>query len=270
MPEGMEDEAPITEEINNEAMYWGTVLEEPIARRFAQLHPEIKVRRNNHIIYHPEYPYVFANIDRECHMKDGSICGLEVKTSSLRGQANWEDDAVPIHYVLQVQHYMYVTGWTKFYIAALIGGQTYVEREVLRDDEIIAQLEAKETEFWRMVEDRTPPEWDGTESAWDIIKSLTPGGSTEGKEIALPTDSINAIKNWQDMDKQLKARAEETKSLEAARDVWKQQVAALMGDAETGQVSNYRVTYKTSLRKEHMVKASSSRTLRVKELALDA
>lgn len=269
LPEGMEDAAPITDEPDSEAMYWGTVLEEPIARRFAQLHPEIKVRRNNHIIYHQAHPFIFANIDRECHMKDGTVCGLEIKTSSQRGESNWEDDAVPIQYVLQVQHYMMVTGWDRFFVAALIGGQSYVEREIKRDDEIISQLEAKETEFWHMVEERKAPEWDGTESAWEIIKALSPN-ATEGKEIALPTNLIDAIKNWQEMDKQLKVRADETKSLEAARDVWKQQVAAAMGDAELGELDSYRVTYKTTVRKEHTVKASSYRTLRLKELALDA
>ena len=80
---------------------------------------------------------------------------------------------------------MNVTGWKKFVIAALIGGQTYVERIIPRDEDIIANLTAQETEFWQRVVDGRPPEWDGSKSAWDILRELYPK-SEPGKEIELP------------------------------------------------------------------------------------
>ena len=44
---------------------------------------------------------------------------LEIKTVGLRSAKFWEDDDVPLAYVLQVSHYMMVTGWKKFYIPRL-------------------------------------------------------------------------------------------------------------------------------------------------------
>ena len=113
---------PVDASEMSEQAYWGTVLEEPIARRFAELHPELTVRRNNNILINSDYPFAIANIDRE--IRDGNeTYGLEIKTVGIRSAKFWEDNDVPLAYVLQVSHYMMVTGWQKFIIAALVGGR---------------------------------------------------------------------------------------------------------------------------------------------------
>lgn len=262
--EKVSDEPP--EEEQSEAAYWGTVLEEPIARRYAELHPEVRVRRNNHILVHPEHKFLFANLDREVHTDDGETYGLEIKTASLNNAKKWEDGDVPIWYALQCQHYMNVTGWKKFVIAALIGGQTYVEREIPRDDDIIANLTAAEADFWRGVVDGRPPQWDGSKSAWDILRELYPK-SAPGKEIELPPSLSVDIAMYQALNDQIKAAREAQKDTEKQLDAVKQKIAAAMGDAETGVLGEYKVSYKSVSVPEKVVRAYSYRRMTIKEFA---
>ena len=51
-------------ESDSEPAYWGTVLEEVVAKEFA-VRTGKKVRRRNQVFEHPEYPFLRANIDRD-------------------------------------------------------------------------------------------------------------------------------------------------------------------------------------------------------------
>jgi putative phage-type endonuclease len=257
---------PIDNDTQTEAAYWGTVLEEPIAKRFAELHPELRVQRNNHILTSEDYPFMFANLDREIHSDNGGIKGLEIKTVGNKSARLWEDDSVPVSYVCQVQHYMKVTGWTEFTIAALIGGQTYIERTITRDETIIAQLVKAETDFWHHVETNQPPEWDGSESAWKALKSMYPT-AIEGSSVDLSPELALTANNLKHADAEVKSAKDYLKSMERNRDVYKQQLAAAMGNAERGYLGkNYVVTYKTTTVPEKIVPSYSFRTLRIKEM----
>lgn len=256
-------ESPL-EDTTSESAYWGTQLEDVIARHFADANPGIKVRRNNHILIHPEYPYMIANIDREVY-NESERFGLEVKTAGLRSAQMWEDDNVPVPYVLQMQHYMAVTGWDKFVCAALIGGQRYIEREIPRDEAIIATLIEEEGKFWDMVQRRVPPAWDGSQEASRILKALYPKAEP-GKHIELPSSVMDSIIAYQNLDLKVKDAKTVVKDLEQQKKAHEQQIASIMGDAETGLIGGIEVTYKTTERKEYMVAATSYRTLRVKEL----
>lgn len=247
----------------SEAAYWGTVLEEPVARRYAELHPGASVRRNRHILTHPEHGYMLANIDREVR-QDGETYGLEIKTASANTSRHWEDGNAPVWYVLQCQHYMAVTGWRKFVIAALIGGQTYVEREIPRDDAIIGRLAEQEGEFWRGVETRTPPEWDGSKSAWQVLRELYPK-SVPGEAVRLPDALASDLKMYKELAAALKAQRAEAAETERRAEAVRQRVADAMGTAETGLLPGFKVTYKTVSMPEKVVKAYTYRRMTIKE-----
>ena len=53
--------APITE-AGNEAAYWGNVME-PIVRKEFTKRTGLKVRQKHFMIFHPEIPYMFADVD---------------------------------------------------------------------------------------------------------------------------------------------------------------------------------------------------------------
>jgi putative phage-type endonuclease len=132
------------EEEQSEAAYWGTTLEDVVAREFVR-RTGLRVRRRNAIMYHPDHPWMIANVDR---VIVGSNQGLECKTVSAFKADEWRDDEVPDAYYIQCQHYMAVMGWDSCFIAALIGGQRFLVKEILRNDEEIAGLIEAERQFW--------------------------------------------------------------------------------------------------------------------------
>ena len=104
-----------------EAVYWGTQLEDMVAREFTKRTGK-KVQRHG-MLESVAYPFLLANVDR---LVVGEDAGLECKTTSAFKYKDWEGDNVPDSYYVQCQHYMMVTGLPRWYIAALIGGQHYV------------------------------------------------------------------------------------------------------------------------------------------------
>src|SRR5690554_2691682 len=113
----------------NEAMYWGRKLEDIVAEEFS-IRTGLKVRRRNAILQHPEYPFMLANVDR---LIVGKNEGLECKTTSAYRADEWKDDGIPWEYAIQCYHYMAVTGYKAWWIAALIGGNQFIYKRIERD-----------------------------------------------------------------------------------------------------------------------------------------
>lgn len=255
----------VLNDTQSEPAYWGTVLEAPIAKRFAELHPEYKVRRNNHMMFSREYPFMLADIDREIRTEDGDRIGLEIKTVGTRSARYWENEEVPPYYICQLQHYACVTGFKRFIIVALIGGQTLVEREIPRDDDIISNLVHQEQDFWRHVVERNPVDWDGSANSWDILRSLYPKAEAN-KLIQLPANCADAIGQINEMNQYIESARHSLGEIEKQRDSLKQTLAAALGDAERGIIGNYEVSYKTVNCAEHTVAAHSYRKMNIKEI----
>jgi putative phage-type endonuclease len=141
----------------NERVYWGQVLEEIVAREYARRTGR-KVRRQNKLLRHREYPFIAAHIDRDV-LNELRI--LEVKTTDIGRADEWGEegsDEIPDHYYCQVQHYLAVTGEAVCDVAVLIGGNRFRIYSVSRDEEFIAGLINLEREFWQHVTERRPPE----------------------------------------------------------------------------------------------------------------
>lgn len=156
----------------NEAMRWGTLLEDVVAREFAQ-RERVRVQRVNSMLRHPEHAFAIANIDRAI-VDDGTrarvapnglLAGanelLEVKTVSAFAGKDWGDDdtpRIPLHYAAQGMWYLGVTGVPRLRFACLIGGQRYVVRTLDRDEDAIAAMFDAAGRFWREhVESNVPP-----------------------------------------------------------------------------------------------------------------
>ena len=67
---------------------------------------------------------MLANVDGLCEDPVHGPCIFEAKTASAYKVGEWED-AIPDEYMIQIQHYMAVTGYQGAYIAVLIGGQRF-------------------------------------------------------------------------------------------------------------------------------------------------
>jgi predicted phage-related endonuclease len=106
---------------------------------------------------------MMGNIDRRIV---GENALLECTTVNAFGAKEWNGEEIPPSYILQCQHYMEVMGADNCYIAALIGGQKFIFKEIKRDEELISMIVEAEKDFWiNHVEKRIPPELDGSEAA---------------------------------------------------------------------------------------------------------
>lgn len=133
-----------------ERMRWGNLLEDVIAREYAE-REGVKVQRRRQSIAHPEHHWMRANIDRAIVGQASGVGILECKNVDRFAAKEFGEagtDAVPEYYLLQVVHYMAVTGYGWGRLAALIGGNELRVYEIPRDDELIGNLIEVERRFW--------------------------------------------------------------------------------------------------------------------------
>lgn len=116
------------EEQQSEYAHFGTLLEPLVRKEFMQ-RTGMKVRQKHMLLQSEEYPFMYADVDGVIN-EHGELCIFEAKTASAYKQDLWEDE-VPAAYILQVQHYMAVTGAKRTYIAALVGGNHFYYHETI-------------------------------------------------------------------------------------------------------------------------------------------
>jgi len=144
-----------------EAAYWGTKMESLVRDEFT-LRTGLKVIQVKKILQSKDYPFMLASLDGVCHCPVHGKCIFEAKTANAFKAGEWENDTVPHEYILQVQHYLSVTGYNGAYIAVLIGGNTFQWTFVPRNEEIISKLINAERDFWLLVQNNMSPPLDGT------------------------------------------------------------------------------------------------------------
>ena len=147
----------ITDNIS-EAMEWGVRLEEVVAAAYAEK-TQVEVAIQNGPIFHPEFPFLGANIDR---WVEGKKKILECKTTSYFMKDQWgeaETSQIPQGYLCQVAYYAAICNVEEVDIAVLIGGQefrvyTYTKNQAFEDN--LIQIGCN---FWtNHIEKRIPPE----------------------------------------------------------------------------------------------------------------
>lgn len=225
----------IPESSQSEAAYWGTMLEDMVAKEF-EIRTGKKVRRRNAMFQHQDYPFLIANVDR---MIVGEKAVLECKTTSSYNAKEWQDDEIPAPYIVQVQHYLGVLGpeYEKAYIAVLIGGQKFVYKEIQRDDELINIIFEAEIEFWKEhVEEGIPPALDGSSAAEQYLK--------ERYAEAEPEKTVDLKREYQDKITELLSLKETISQLETQAKALENEIKNELKDAEIGFVQNYQVTWK--------------------------
>lgn len=216
---------------DNEYVYWGTTLEEVVAREFT-IRTGKKVRRCG-LLQHDTIPYLLASVDR---LVVGENAGLECKTANGFAAREWDGDNIPDAYYVQCQHYMLVTGAERWYIAALIGGNHYVSKTIERNEDDIKALLEAETEFWRKVEAKEMPDVDGSEDCAKALAEKFHGGLPA---IELPSSADNIFA-------EIDTLTETADSIKSQIEEKKNELRLMLGDAEAGTTASGRkVTWKT-------------------------
>ena len=224
VPEDISDKDPV---------YWGTVLEDVVAREFSK-RTGYKVRRQG-MMRNNKNLWMLANVDR---MLVGEPIGLECKTTNAFSAGDWKEDGLPNSYYWQCQHYMMVTGLSAWYIAVLIGGQHFDYKLIPRNNADIAYLYGEELKFWNCVQKMTPPPIDGSKSTAQALGDQYLGGRIE--PIDLPKEAADIIKLYDGLKDKKKRVEEELKKAE-------NQLKCMMGDDEIGLCGDRKVTWKTTV-----------------------
>jgi putative phage-type endonuclease len=138
----------------SEPMVWGSLLEPVIAAEYSRRTART-IEAPQEMLRHPRYPWMIGHLDRRVI---GEPRIVECKTAGTRrGWGEPGTDEVPLHYLVQVHHYLIVSGAEFADIAVLIGGSDFRLYEVRRDDDIARSLIDQEHAFWRRVEAHEPP-----------------------------------------------------------------------------------------------------------------
>ncbi|TCJ01342.1 YqaJ viral recombinase family protein [Cytobacillus praedii] len=223
-------------EIDNEAIYWGNEMENVVAKEFEKRTGK-KVRKTNFMYSHPKHEFIKANVDR---LIVGESAVLECKTASAYLAKEWEGEEIPATYLVQIQHYLGVTGKEKGYIAVLIGGNRFVWKEVERDEELIEMIFDAEFHFWKYhVQQGHAPELDGSSAAEQYLKEKY-AQAEKDKEIVLPG-------NYKDMIIQYEKIKDDEKLIKTAKTEIENKLKSELKDAEAGITDVYMVSWKNQI-----------------------
>ena len=182
---------------------------------------------------------MLADFDR---LVVGQRAGLECKTVSPYSEDKWRDGNIPLHYQMQVQHYLAVSGFDCWYVAAIIFGREFVVRKIERDEELIQYLIRLEKKFWyENVMARVLPDPDGTKECSEQIAKMY-YKSDAGKAVQL-------IGCNQMLDRR-KELVELIDKMESEKNAIDQKIKLEMQDAAYGMTDRYKVTWVSVERKQ--------------------
>lgn len=218
-----------------EAAYWGTQLE-PVVRSEFTKRTGIEVKLVKQLLRSEEHPFMQANLDGICEHPDYGTCIFEAKTASAYKSNEWEN-SIPAEYMLQIQHYMSVTGYKGTFIAVLIGGNTFKWKYIERDDEIIEMLIHLEADFWEHIVNKTPPPLDGSEASEKFLSDRYPESIPQSR-IILPPEADVLIKEY---DKETAILNEAAERRQRAENLLKE----MLGDNENGTSENRIISWKS-------------------------
>lgn len=276
---------PLSDEDMNEFAYWGTVLEDVVAREFSR-RSGLKIQNINYLMRHPTHRFAIANIDRavvnrdvsgNVRFKEGRLTTdqiVEIKTASEYVGKNWgneDSDEVPDQYQCQAQWYMGVTGTQVCHMAVLIGGNKYRQYRIERNDELIDVLFETAHDFWHNhVLAGIEPDATTLQNAKDKYAQHDPGMVLD---VAPDSEAAKVFEHYES----LKAKEKEVKAaLELAQtdlicQIQHNEALAIDGEIVATyktQVSNRFDTksFKKDMPElaERYTKASESRVMRVK------
>lgn len=256
-----EKRGELPEQYETERMKWGKLLEDSIAVETAARYGLV-IDDCPYILQRPEMPFALASPDRIILDSKRGNGVLEVKNlghwTAQQVRSGTSEIVIPDHYILQVQWYLFVTGLRWGVFAALLEGSELVTREVERDESLIINLAKLAGDFWRCVENGTPPEPDGSESTSNTLKTLYPNAREDAEPLYLDPGMFLPLLTER---AQLKAQEKSVKDRISAID---NIIKAEMKDYAAAVVGDARIYLNTVERKPYTVGGGTYRQLSIK------
>ncbi len=204
-------------EETNAAMRWGNLLEDVVAKAYSEdTGYDVEIEPNT--IYHPEYKFLGANIDR---WSDNKRRILECKTASFLKAKEWGDlgtDQIPESYLIQNATYSAVCNIPVVDTAVLIGGQDFRIYTYERNKELEEKLIKIACNFWHNhIEKRIPPKCVNTRDTFNLFPQ------SNYQEIVAED---NIMEKWEE----LKAAREEESMIQTTIEKLKVEIQEFMQD----------------------------------------
>lgn len=158
---------------DNNATLWGRLLE-PVVRQHYAERTGYTVTQPAKMLRSEKYPFMIGHPDG---LVLDARCVYEGKTARTdRGFGEPGTDQVPQDYILQVQHYMVLTGFPVCDLGVLIGGQDYRQYRIPADPELQEMVIEAEHDLWQRIQKGEPPtpDWEHANTA-AAIRKLYPG-----------------------------------------------------------------------------------------------
>ena len=140
----------------SELQKWGNKLEPVIIDHFAEVN-NMEVTFPD-TIYHPEYPFIFANLDGFCKKENAVV---EAKMANSFMKKMWDkalEDGIPNAYLIQIAKQVALADADVGYCAVLIGGFEYMQFTYQRDKELEEFIIESDKRFWHCVQNNIEPE----------------------------------------------------------------------------------------------------------------
>ena len=190
----------------NEAIRLGNDLEDYVAKRFAERENK-KIKRSSYCYQSKEFPFMRANVDR---LIVGENSALECKTANPFKDGDYSNDIIPPSYYCQCLHYMAVCGFDRMYLAVLVFQKDFYTYVIDRGNEAVeADIRAlikAESEFWKLVENGTAPDVDGSESTAQTLKQLHKDELKTVFDLTEYDEKLDEIQELKEQQKELKAK----------------------------------------------------------------
>lgn len=230
------------EQLDSFAIRKGNALEPVLRRWFQDSHPELELHDGTgYSLQSTDHPCMLASLDGYLYDQETDSYGvLECKTANRFRASDWEDGdgnpQIPVYYLVQVTHYLAVTGWQWGYVIAdNSSGNPLIIRFERDDDDIQAVTKAAE-DFWGYVRR-------------DEMPTLTTMKDV-AKAFPEPVDDIIDADDAQgDLLKQYADVTSRIKELKTQQDKLKDMLCVQIGNNSGIKYGDMKATYKHQHRK---------------------
>lgn len=232
-------------ERDSPVMSWGRKLE-PIIR----IEYENKTGRSifpaTQNVTRPDYPFMIANVDGliiddpngKVREYGWGVLEIKIKSAFQRWEEGWEEGKLPIYYMIQLQHYIFVNDkkWGSFAILDL-GKMQLVHFDVERNEELIKLIVKEEEKFWDSVVNKIKPEVDASKACSEFLRTYY----SKSESINLDITKNEEATKWalQLRDAKVQIKLLEDQELEA-----KNYLMEIVGSAEKATGNGYSISWK--------------------------
>lgn len=213
---------------------------------------------NHALLCNSEHHFLFATPDGMTRAGEP----IEVKNICNRlNDEDW-DGTIPRRFMIQVQSQIAVCGAERGLFGALLFGGKLVWSWIYRDDELIAEIKRRVSDFWSLVENREPPASEGNDSSRKaslaIAETLSPVELFEG-------DIQHLLVAWEQAKSDESSAKNSLKHSESWRKSVEDELIVRMGSATKARtVTGWEFEKTTTNKREYMVKATTIHGFRVK------